>query len=120
MFPKNTLHTIMSYNTKVVALQMYLAKFEQIGYTSDEIDIMMAVMEVKYVLHEVLEEYQEFLDSLTKQEKDELEKLGNKMENDPEIREYYQYKDEQTRHDIKEVLNTDKSLSELIDYFDEI
>lgn len=120
MFPKEKFHTIMSYNTKVVALQMYLAKFEQIGYTSDEIDIMMAVMEAKHVLHEVIEEYQEFLDSLTKQEKDELEKLGEGLKNDPEIREYYMYKQEQTREDIKEVLNIDMTINELAEYFDKI
>lgn len=107
---KKTVNTIMDYQTKILALRVWLSKYKQVAYTQDEIYIMEEVLGKESKLYELQDEMIEFLTTV---DNDEVEKILRDKEL---MQSEYLFTYEDQRKSIKEIINKDFTVEDLLDW----
>lgn len=107
---KETIHTIMDYQTKILALRVWLSKHQQVAYTQDEIYLMGEVVEKQSLLNGLGESLVKFLEDV---DMDAVERI---MQDKELLQSEYQFTYEDQRKSIKEVINKDLTVEDLLEW----
>lgn len=107
---RETIHTLMDFQTKILAYRVWLSKHRQVAYTQDEIYLMEEVLKNESALDKLEEEFVNFMNSV---DMGEVEKV---MQNLELMQTEYQFSYEDQRKSIKEVIGKDFTVEEILEW----